>query len=105
AYLLATRTDADCNVGYYGVGIEDLLGEASSITKPLVLHIAEEDGFVPKEAQAKAKDGLASTGAASIFSYPGMDHAFARIGGIPYDEENANLANGRTLDAFRAALS
>lgn len=105
AYLMATRTDADCNVGYYGVGIEDLLGEASKITKPLVLHIAEEDGFVPKEAQAKVKDGLANTGAASIFSYPGMDHAFARIGGIPYDEENANLANGRTLDAFRAALS
>ena len=71
--------------------------------KPLVLHIAEEDGFVPKEAQAKVKDGLANTGAASIFSYPGMDHAFARIGGIPYDEENANLANGRTLDAFQSS--
>jgi len=105
AYLMATRTDADCNVGYYGVGIEDLLAEASNITKPLVLHFAEEDGFVPKEAQAKVKDKLASNGAVSIFSYPGMDHAFARIGGIPYDEENANLANGRSLDAFRSALS
>ena len=105
AYLMATRTDADCNVGYYGVGIEELLTEASNITKPLVLHIAEEDGFVPKEAQAKVKDGLANIGAASIFSYSNMDHAFARIGGIPYDEENANLANARTLEAFKAALS
>ena len=51
------------------------------------------------------KDGLANIGAASIFSYSNMDHAFARIGGIPYDEENANLANARTLEAFKAALS
>lgn len=105
AYLLAARSDADCNVSYYGVGIEDLLGESNGITNPLVLHIAEEDGFVPKEAQAKVKDGLANVDAATVFSYPGMDHAFARIGGIPYDEANATLANSRTLDAFRSTLT
>src|SRR5690606_11797894 len=43
AYLCATRTDADCSVGYYGVGIENALDEARSIRKPLMLHIAEED--------------------------------------------------------------
>ena len=105
AYLLACRSDADCNVSYYGVGIEDLLDEASAIQNPLVMHIAEEDGFVPKEAQAKIKDGLAANGKVEIHSYPGMDHAFCRIGGVPYDEENANLANGRSLDAFKSALS
>lgn len=105
AYLLAARSDADCNVSYYGVGIEDLLGEADAIAKPLVLHIAEEDGFVPKEAQAKVKNGLANVSAAKVFSYPGMDHAFARIGGVPYNEENTNLANGRTLAAFRDTLA
>lgn len=105
AYLLACRSDADCNVSYYGVGIEELLGESASIANPLVMHIAEEDGFVPKEAQAKIKDGLADNGHVAVYSYPGMDHAFARIGGVPYDEANANLANGRSLDAFRQSLA
>ena len=52
AFLTATRTDVDACVSYYGVGIESLLGEADQLTRPLLLHIAEEDGFVPKEAQA-----------------------------------------------------
>ena len=105
AYLMATRTDADANVGYYGVGIEDLLDEAGKISKPLMLHIAEEDGFVPKDAQAKVKDGLAGNAKATVHSYPGMDHAFARIGGKPYDEANAALANGRTGEVFAKALA
>ena len=104
AYLMACRSDTDCNVGYYGVGIEDLLGEAGNIKAPLVLHIAEEDGFVPKEAQAKVKEGLAGNPNVTIHSYPGMDHAFARIGGKPYDKKNADLANGRTDALFAKVL-
>ena len=105
AYLLACRSDAECNVSYYGVGIEGLLDEADAIKNPLVMHIAEEDGFVTKDAQARIKDGLTSNRKVSIHSYPGMDHAFARIGGIPYDEDNANLANGRSAAAFKQTLS
>ncbi len=105
AYLLACRSDADCNVSYYGVGIEELLGEAQNITNPLVMHIAEEDGFVSKEAQAKINEGLKDHNSVTIHNYPGMDHAFARIGGVPYDEENANLANSRSLEAFKRALA
>ena len=52
AYLMATRSDADCSVGYYGVGIENNLDEIGNIQKPLMLHIAESDQFVPPEAQA-----------------------------------------------------
>ena len=52
AYLAATRSSADASIGYYGVGIQDILDEAANITKPLILHIACEDDFVPAEAQA-----------------------------------------------------
>lgn len=33
AYMMATRSDADCNVSYYGVGIENSLAEADHIEK------------------------------------------------------------------------
>ena len=36
AYLMATRSNADASVGYYGVGIEKALGEAAAITRPLL---------------------------------------------------------------------
>ena len=104
AYLMGCRSDADCNVGYYGVGIEKHLDEAKNIRKPMVLHIAEADKFVPPEAQQQIRDGLANNPQVTIYGYPGMDHAFARIGGQPYDKAAADLANGRTAEAFRKAL-
>lgn len=103
AYLTACRTDADAAVGYYGVGVDNYLGEASKIAKPLMLHIAEEDGFVNKESQAKVKAALTSP-LVTIFSYPGRDHAFARKGGKHYDAGDAETANKRTLAHFAANL-
>jgi carboxymethylenebutenolidase len=105
AYLMATRSDADCNAGYYGVGIEQRLGEAAQIGAPTLLHIAEEDKFVPKDAQRQIKDRLEPHANVTVYSYPGMDHAFARHKGTHYDEDAARLANGRTAALFSAALA
>lgn len=99
AYLMATRSDADCNVSYYGVGIDELVGEAKNIENPLLMHVATEDGFVPKEAQAKMHEALDPLPQVTIHDYQGNDHAFARVGGEHYDPEAAKLANQRT-DAF-----
>lgn len=104
AYLSATRTDTDAAVGYYGVAIESKLDEADKITKPVMLHIAEEDEFVSKEAQSEVKEGLASNELVTIHSYPGMAHAFAREGGSHYNADAANEANSRTLSFFKSAL-
>lgn len=104
AYEMATRSDADCNVGYYGVGIEDALGEARSIAKPLLLHIAEKDQFVPPEAQEKVKNALKGMPKVTIHSYPDVDHAFARIDGQTFNKEAAALANRRTAEFFRRHL-
>lgn len=101
AYLMATRSDADCNVSYYGVGIEELLGEAGNIDKPLLMHIAEKDKYVPPAAQAKIIAALSPDSNVEIHVYPGMDHAFSRIGGQHYNEAAAALANART-EAFLA---
>ncbi len=104
AYLCATRTDADCSVGYYGVGIESALDEADNITRPLLLHIAELDQFCPKEAQEQIHRALDDNGNVTIHDYPGCDHAFARIGGEHYDLEAATLAAERSLSFFNHYL-
>ena len=96
AYLMATRTDVDCAVGYYGVGIEAALAEAGTIKAPLLLHIAEEDGFVSKEAQGEIRTALSGHPWVTMHSYPGVDHAFCRVGGAHFDQASADLANGRS---------
>ncbi|MEZ5591490.1 MAG: dienelactone hydrolase family protein [Gammaproteobacteria bacterium] len=105
AYLMATRSDADCNVSYYGVGIDDKLDEASKISKPVLLHVAEEDEFVNKDAQAKIRAALADHAQVAVHVYPAVNHAFARNQGIHYDAQAASLANQRTADFFRSQLA
>ncbi|HWA03710.1 MAG TPA: dienelactone hydrolase family protein [Rhizomicrobium sp.] len=105
AYLTAARTDVDATVGYYGVNIHEKLGEAANIRKPLMLHIAARDEYVPPEAQKKIQEGLARNPLVTVHVYPEMNHAFAREGGAHYDKACADLANGRTATFFRQHLS
>jgi carboxymethylenebutenolidase len=104
AYLMATRSDVDAAVGYYGVGIEGSLGEAAAITRPLMLHVAEQDGFSSPEAQRQIREALAGITHVTIHSYPGVDHAFARKGGDHYDAAAATLADQRTAEFFATNL-
>jgi carboxymethylenebutenolidase len=105
AFLAATRTDVDAAVGYYGVTIDQYLAEADKLSRPLVLHIAEDDKFVPKDAQERITSALKNCHLVEIFTYPGRDHAFAREGGDHFHAEDAAKANRRTLEAFKKALA
>lgn len=96
AFLTATRTDSDASVGYYAVGLDNRLVEAHRLSHPLMLHIAQEDGFVPKDVQAKIIAAFASRPDVQLYTYPGRDHAFARPGGKNYDADDAARANERT---------
>jgi carboxymethylenebutenolidase len=104
AYLTAARTDSDASVGYYGVNIQNKLGEAKKINSPLMLHVAGKDEYTPPDAQKKIIDGLKGNPHVTIHFYPEMDHAFARPGGAHYDKANAELANGRSDTFFRQHL-
>ena len=101
AYLMATRSNVDCSVGYYGVGLDRLLDEATAITKPLLLHIAGSDEYCPPEAQARIVEQMSRIALATVHVYPGLGHAFARPGGAHYDKDAATVADRRT-DAFLA---
>lgn len=104
AYLMATRSTSDASVGYYGVGIDAALGEAARITKPLMLHIAENDSYCPPDAQKQIRAALSANRLVTLHSYPGAEHAFARTGGEHFDAQCAELANRRTADFLRAHL-
>jgi carboxymethylenebutenolidase len=105
AYLTACRTDADAISSYYGVAIDNFLGEAANIKKPTLVHIAGEDKFVSKEAQDKINKGLAGIPSVTVYNYAGQEHAFARDRGEHYDAASAKLANERTEDLFKKILS
>ena len=102
--MMATRADADLNIAYYGVGIDGLLGELKNVTKPLLVHIAALDKFVPPEAQTKIVDGVQSNSHVHPYIYPNADHAFARVNGTHFHALSATIANGRSAAALAAAL-
>jgi carboxymethylenebutenolidase len=104
AFLTAARTDADASVSYYGIGLQGLVGEAEKLAHPLLMHIAEEDAYFPKEAQAVVIGALKDHPQVTIHTYPGCDHAFARPGGAHFDAQAAELANSRTAAFFRKYL-
>lgn len=100
AFLSAARTDVDASVGYYGVGIDGLLGEKAAIANPVMLHIPEEDHFVDKAAQQAIHAGLDDHPKVTLYDYPGEDHGFATEFGKRRSKDTADLADRRTAEFF-----
>lgn len=105
AFMTAARTDADASVGYYAVGIDNLLREKHAIARPLMLHIAGADHFVGPEIQRAMHDGLDDHPRVTLCDYPGLDHGFATEIGRRRDEEGAQLADKRTAEFFAEHLA
>ena len=105
AFMTSARTDIDASVGYYGVGIDNLLREKHAISRPLMLHIAGADHFVGPEIQKAMHDGLHDHPKVVLHDYPGLDHGFAAEIGKRRNEEGARLADSRTEAFFAENLS
>ena len=52
----------------------------------------------------QVKAALAGNSFVTVHSYPGLDHAFSRVGGKHYDAAGAQLADSRTLEFLRRNL-
>jgi carboxymethylenebutenolidase len=100
AYMMACRTDVDASVGYYGVMIDQMIGESHAIANPLMLHIPTADHFVGPEAQATIHAELGSNRHVTLYDYEGLDHGFAAEMGLRRDEAGAVLADARTAAFF-----
>ena len=105
AFMTAARYEVDAAVAYHGADTEKYLDEADKIAAPLLMHLAEEDEFISKEAQTKIKTALSNKRNVEIYSYPGCNHAFARHTGTHYNVAAAAKANGRTWQFLHDHLS
>jgi carboxymethylenebutenolidase len=95
-FLTAVRYGVDAAVAYHGGDTEKYLGEVDGLHAPMLMHLAEEDEFISKPAQAEIRAALAKKPNATVYSYPGQNHAFSRHGGAHYNAEAAALARERT---------
>jgi carboxymethylenebutenolidase len=102
-FLTAVRHDVDAAVAYHGGDTEKYLGEIDGLA-PMLMHLAEEDEFISKAAQAEIKAALARKPNATVYSYPGQHHAFSRHNGAHYNAAAAALANGRTREFLHQQL-
>ena len=104
-FLTAVRYDGiDAAVAYHGADTEKYLRELDELTAPLLMHLAEEDEFISKAAQAEIKAALAKKPYTTVYSYAGQNHAFSRHNGAHYNAAAATLANGRTSEFLRQQL-
>jgi carboxymethylenebutenolidase len=104
-FIAAARYDGvDAAVAYHGSDTEKYLGEVDGLSAPLLMHLAEEDEFISKAAQAEIKAVLATKPKTTVYSYPGQNHAFSRHNGSHYNAAAAALANERTSEFLHQQL-
>ena len=103
AVMMALRSDADANVSYYGVGLDEFAGQLDGLRSPLVLHVADRDAFFPAEGRAKLAAAAQGKPHVQTYHYD-ADHGFARVAGTHWDGRSATIANGRSAEALSAAL-
>jgi carboxymethylenebutenolidase len=104
-FMTAVRKDdIDAAVWFHGAGTDKYLGEVDGLRAPILAHLAEEDEFISKAAQAAIREALAKRPNATVYSYPGQCHAFSRHNGKHYNAAAAHLANGRTSEFLKHEL-
>ena len=96
---------------------KNYLGEVDGLRAPILMHLAEEDEFhFQAAAQAQIKAALAGKPSATVCSYPGQHHAFARHNGAHYDvprrrrspmaeQPNFSIANCGDVRSRQGAIS
>ena len=104
SFMSGCQLDIDAAVAYYGVGIEKNLQNKNMIRKPIMMHFAENDSFVPAKTIKELQETFANNNLVSLHNYSGCDHGFARTGGANYDRGAAEISDTRTLTLLKKSL-
>lgn len=97
AVMMALSTKINATVSYYGVGLEGLIPADKVNAAPCLLHIAENDSYVPPPVREVILKNAGAQAEMPAHVYPGCDHAFARPGGEHFDAAAEAEARARTL--------
>ncbi len=103
-YLTAMRIGADAAVAYYGGRSEQFLDEMGSLPTPLMMHLGEADEYIPEAAREAIIAAAAGVPSVQVFTYPGQNHAFARVNGGHFNADAAEKADARTTAFFEQHL-
>lgn len=104
-FLAAARKGPDAAAAYYGGGTDKHLAEFRSVSCPMIMHLGEEDEYIPAPAREKIVHAAQAKANVTVYTYPGQNHAFARHNGMHYDAAAAELANQRTYQFFKNHLA
>ncbi|MBB3257179.1 carboxymethylenebutenolidase [Paraburkholderia bannensis] len=104
AMLTAARTDVDCAVSYYGVGLDAFLDEISAIRCPMAFHFAADDSLCPPPVREAIQAEMSRNPLIDQYVYPDCDHAFATPERASYDKPAASMAWSRTVALLRKVL-
>ena len=104
AYLAAARSDIDAAAGYYGTRIQNFLGDAAKIKRPLLLHFGGDDHTTPPEIRDPILGAIDGNAHVTPYIYEDAGHAFANPGRPEsYLASVAALAHSRTFGLFAQA--
>lgn len=97
AYLALLHTEVRVAASYYGVGLEQVIGQALPPGKKALLHVAGQDTYCPPAAQRVLVEAGRASPAVRVHLYPECHHAFARQGGDHFEAVSASNAYDRTI--------
>jgi carboxymethylenebutenolidase len=103
AYHVASTTEPDTCVSYYGSAIPDALDALDGITCPILFHFGEQDQYTPVERVDAVEAAVAGRGNVRFERYPSGGHAFDNAWSERFHQpRNAVTAWGVTAQ-FRGA--
>jgi len=104
SFVCAAEGAVDAAVCYYGGGIHNMLDRVPSIKVPMLLHFAENDGYIPMPAVESVKGAFAGRDDVRVDVYGGVDHGFNCWGRPMYNQKAAALARGRSLSFLSGVI-
>ena len=69
-----------------------------------MLHFAEQDAYCPQQARDAILPWLRNLPKTELYLYPGVDHAFARVGGMHFDKPAYLMAHERSIAALKREI-
>jgi carboxymethylenebutenolidase len=102
ATILGARGTVDIGVSFYGVQLDDYVGEIAEAKSPLLLHFGELDTQIPLDLVHDIESAVAHNDNVSIHIYSGATHGFFNsMRPERHHPEAAARSRTSTLEALR----